>query len=95
MEQNLQNQIDDLQRQLDALKGAGTIPYDFEQALRTRFRLDRVDTLASIENSSKLASSENQQVNEAGSGLYNVLKSPDAFLQVEVAGAIKYIPIFT
>lgn len=53
------------------------------------------EKLASVVSSSKVSTSENQTVNESGSGSYNVLKAPDAFVQVTVNGTLYYIPVFT
>lgn len=53
------------------------------------------EKLASVVASTKVATSENQAVNEAGAASYNVLKSPDAFVQVTVNGTIYYLPAFT
>lgn len=48
-----------------------------------------------VASSTKGATSENQAVNESGSGSYNVLKAPDAFLQITINGVLYYIPVFT
>lgn len=50
---------------------------------------------ATIGSSSKVASSESQSINEAGSATWSVLKQPDAFLEVTVGGTLYYIPVFT
>lgn len=48
-----------------------------------------------VSSSTKGATSENQAVNEGGVGTYNVLKAPDAFLQISINGVLYYIPVFT
>lgn len=93
--QELQNQIDELKAKIDLIYNSSDIPHDVEQAFRTRFQLERVDTLASITTSNKSATSENQSVDEGGLATYSVLKAPDAFIQITISGAVKYIPIFT
>ena len=84
--------ISKLEAEIEALKNSATIPHDIEQALRARLR---ISTIPILTNSTKLATSENQAVNEAGASSYNVLKAPDAFLEIVVSGATKYIPIYT
>lgn len=86
----------ELKRQLDALlawkaslEASYSIPLNIDQSFRARFLGNAVNS------SNKSASSENQAVNEGGSASYNVLKSPDAFLQVTINNTIYYIPVFT
>lgn len=93
--QELVRRVGELERELRELKSASGINHNTEQAIRTRFRLDRLDNVASLDNSDKSSSSENVTVNEAGSGTHSVLKAPDAFLEVEIEGGTKYIPIYT
>jgi hypothetical protein len=68
------------------------IPFSVEQAFRDRLR---INTYTPLTTSSKSASSENQAVNEAGSASYNVLKAPDGFVEVVIAGQIYYMPYFS
>ena len=88
--EELKKQIDDLLAWKKSLEASYSIPLNIDQAFRSRFI-----TTSGITTSTKSASSEDQAVAEAGSATYNVLKSPDAFLQVSINGAVKYIPIFT
>ena len=90
--EKLQLEVTELRRMIELLYNSSTIPHDVEQSFRTRFKLD---TYNPITTSAKSASSENQSVNESGSSSYSVLKAPDAFLQVTLSGAVKYIPIYT
>ncbi len=52
--QNLQEQIDELKREIQTLKAAASIPYEVEQAFRARFDLQRLDDIpvvpAQLEN---------------------------------------------
>lgn len=84
-----------LENEVRNLKNAGSISNDVEQALRTRFQLERLDVAASFSVSSKLANSENQAVNEAGAASYSVLNAPDGFVQATVGGTTYYLPAFT
>lgn len=88
--EQLQQRLEMLEAKIDLLYSSGNIPHDVEQAFRTRLQYERVDTLASISTSSKGATSENQAVNS-----YSVLKAPDAFIEITISGAVKYVPIYT
>ena len=81
---NLKKQIEELLAWKRSLEGAQTIPLNIDQSFRKRFGNPR--------SSSKSASSENQAVNEAGASTYSVLKTPDGFIEVDIAGVTKYIP---
>lgn len=83
-------QIDALQKEFDLLKAASTIPYEVEQAFRTRLA-----SLVNLSSSAKGATSESQTVQEAGASTYGVLKNPDLYLQITVNGTTYYIPAFT
>lgn len=81
-----------LQELLDfkkSLEMSSSIPLSIDQAFRERFPTTTVST------SAKSASSENQQVDESGVAIYNVLKAPDAFVQVEIGSTIYFLPAFT
>ena len=90
----LQIQVEVLKQEIELLKAANTIPYDVEAAFRTRLRLD-LFTVGGIISSGKVASSENQIVNEGGASVYNVLKPPDAFVQTVIGATTYYIPVYT
>lgn len=92
MEQELLQRIEALEQELEALRSASTIPYDVDSAFRERFRLNNV-TIATV--SSKANDSEDQAVNEGGSGTYSVLKPPDGFLQITINNTVYYLPFFT
>ena len=81
--------ITELEQKLDALNNANSIPFDVDQAFRERLGADRA-TLVSV--ASKTTNSENQAVNEGGSATYQVLKGPDGWLSLEIAGTIYVIP---
>lgn len=83
----LKNQLNELKRQFDLLKSVETMPIEIDSSFRARF--------SQISNSTKVATSEDRAVNEAGIDTYNVLKSPDAFLETRIGGSLYYIPVFT
>lgn len=96
--QELQNKVFELetlttklQGQIDALKNNATIPFDIGEAMKARILADAGVALTS----SKVASSEDKSVNEGGIATYNVLNSPDGFLQITLLGNIYYLPYFT
>lgn len=64
-----------MKEELKAIK-EGTDPV-FIQAVK------RYLDVASVESSTKLASSATQAVNEAGAGTYNVATPPDGFRQID------------
>jgi len=69
---DMQAQINELQLMLSQfLSGAELDP-----------QIARTLTTIITSNSSKLATSEDQAVNEAGVAVYNVLKSPDRFIRI-------------
>lgn len=81
----------------DVMKMLGnydSIPFDVQKAFARRFKLREIPTIAT---GSKGATTENQAVDEAGSGTYSVLKPPDAFRLLSDANGtvIGYVPIWT
>ena len=71
-----------------SLERSSTIPLVIDQSFRERFKLVTV--------ANKVTTSEDQAVNEGGSATFNVLKSPDKFLQlVGENGTTYYLPAFT
>lgn len=85
-------EFEDMKRFINALKNNSSIPLPVDQSFRKRFK---IDSLALLETSTKSASSENRAVDEAGAGVYSVLKPPQAFLQFVRNGQAVYIPIYT
>ena len=81
----LEAEIADLKLLVLGMQNYNTITPEFKKVI------DR----GNIGTSSKVSSSENQSVNEAGSSTWNVLKAPDAFLETTVGGTLYYIPVFT
>jgi hypothetical protein len=86
----------ELKRQLDALlawkaslEASYSIPLNIDQSFRGRFQS------TTMGQSTKLASSEDRLVQEGGTQQYNVLTTPDAFLQVIINNTTYYIPAFT
>jgi hypothetical protein len=89
---DIEDKIADIQEQLNALKAATTIPYEIDQAFRTRFD---IAALARLVPSTKTVASETQAVSEAGVGSYNVPKIFDEFRQFTIGGTTYYIGLYT
>ena len=87
--QQLKREVEELRAWKASLEASHSIPLNVDQAFRARFLSNQVKT------SSKSVSSENQAVDEGGTGQYSVLKTPDAFLEVVASGGTYYIPVFT
>lgn len=87
---NLINRITELER-IVANRAQQQISYPLDDISKQILN----EKLASVVASSKSPTSENQAVDEAGAASYNVLKAPDAFVQVTVNGTLYYIPVFT
>lgn len=75
----IQQKFDEMQAQIDALLALINV-FNSDAELPPDFR--RTLTAALSASSGKSASSENQAVNEAGAGVYNVLKPPDRFIRI-------------
>lgn len=83
--------VENLESQIKALSNNATIPWDVGEALKLRILGDA--GVAAI--STKLATSEDQSVNEAGTApAYNVLKSPDGFLEITITENKYYLPYY-
>lgn len=91
MENELEQRIEVLERELNNLRSFTTIPFDIGVAIKARVLSDA--GVAQLSN--KGATTEDQAVNEAGASTYNVLKSPDGFLKAQLAGVVYYIPVYT
>lgn len=75
---------------MKSLMSSATIPLPVDNAFR-----DRLSNLSEIISlSGKSATSENQAVDEGGSGTYSVLGTPDEFLKVVINGVNKNIPSY-
>lgn len=85
-----EQRITQLEQQIQQLKAAATIPYEVDQAFRTR-----LTGLINLAVSGKGATSENRSVVEAGAGTYSVMGIPDGFLQIVISGTTYYLPYFT
>jgi len=90
--QEMEKEIIELKRQMKLLKSTSTIPFEIEKAFE-----DRLDIRKFIKPliSAKLANSENQAVDEAGAGTYNVLGNPTGFVVMTLSGTDTYIPYFS
>lgn len=84
----LEKRIKTLEDFIKSLQNASFIPLPVDQAFRKRF----IDGITQLTTSSH--ASENQAVNEAGAGTYNVAKPADGFFDVTVNGAVKAIPYY-
>jgi hypothetical protein len=69
----------DMQQEIQELKVALS---NFLSVAELDPQIQRTITQVLSSTSSKLATSEDQAVNEAGAGTYNVLKSPDRFIRI-------------
>lgn len=88
----LRQRIEELETVVNKLRADATIPYEIGEAFNSRLR---IDDLAKLASSAKVATSEDQAVNEAGAGTYNVLKSPDGFREYTVGSQTFYFPYYT
>ena len=89
MNEDLARRVEQLELEIKNLKSSTTIPFEVDRAFRDRFR----DILI-LKPSSKNLDSEDQAVDESGSGTYSVLGDPDGFLVTVVAGTNYYIPYY-
>lgn len=90
--EELQQKIEDLEKKLKLLEAGATLPKAVEDAIRERLR---IDIISAISTSGKSSVSESQAVDEAGVATYNVLKNPDAYLQVVINGTTYYLSAWT
>lgn len=77
---------------MQALQNTATIPKEVDGAIRDRFGFRG---LTPLKGSAKGATSENVNIDEAGSATHIVLNKPDAFIEVAISGTTYYIPVFT
>lgn len=84
-----EQKLNEVYEVIQQLRSASALPFDIREALS--------DALvgSSLSTSSKVSTSENQAVDEAGSGTYSVLKPPDGFLQISIDGTTYYLPMYT
>lgn len=86
--QQIQQQIDNLQRQLDALKSYTTLPREVAEAMRIRLQPVSGDA------SSTSTASYLQAVNEAGVSTYNVAKPMTGFITITINGNARLVPYY-
>lgn len=84
----LKLEIEELKKFNKSLTNTTTIPFEVDGAFRKRLS----NLLLTVSN--KVATSENQSVNESGAGTYSVLGIPNGFLQVNINNSIRYIPYY-
>lgn len=89
--EEIQKQIEELRKEIQSLKNTTTMPLEVENAIRDRLN---IASFTPVRGSSKVASSENQAVDEGGAASYSVLKPPDGYLEVTINGLVYYIPRF-
>jgi len=87
----LKERVMALESEMESLKMNYSIPLEFAQSFNERFLKGAIKD---AETSVKSATSENQDVNEAGSGSYSVLGPPVAFIQFSVQGTLRAIPVY-
>lgn len=86
--QKLQQQIDNLQRQLDALKSSTTLPREVGEAMRVRLQP------VSGETNATATTAYIQAVNEAGVQTYSVAKPMAGFITITIGGNARLIPYY-
>ncbi len=72
------------------METSNSIPLNIRQSLSAGLSVG-----ATLENSSKGATSENQAVNEGGAATYSVLGVPDGFLQININGTVYYLAFWS
>lgn len=77
--EQLQQQIDDIQKLLNSLKNSNSIPKEIDGAFRSRLG-------ATVTTSDIPLANVTQHVNEAGSGTYDVATPPTGLVTVTLAG---------
>lgn len=91
----LERQVAELTKRLNALQSFTTIPFDVEKAFRNRLNLNRdlqeiITDITSEFPSPPLA----QSVNEAGMDSYDVMTTPDYVLKVRLGNLYVGVPAF-
>ncbi len=81
---DLKERVEYLEAVIRSLGDTGSVPLEIGNALAGRI----------IKASSKLASSEQQAVNEGGVAQYTVCKGPDGFFVVNVEGVLRNVAYF-
>ena len=72
-----------------AMQNDTTIPFAVDGALRKR-----LENELGLSVSAKGADTEDQAVNEAGAGTYDVLGDPVGFLKVTIGGTVHNVPYY-
>ena len=87
--EQLQSDLEELRTEFDSLKSASAIPLEIDQAFRSR-----LSSSLGVLVSAKGLNTEDQAVNEAGSGTYDVLGDPDGFLEIQIAATTYHLPYY-
>lgn len=87
--QEMEQKIIALEAVIKAMGNSNLIPFDVDQAFRDRLGIGDIPV---VQVDAKSASSEDQAVNEGGAATYNVLKSPDGWLSLEIEGTTYVVP---
>lgn len=86
--QDLQQQIDELKRELAELKSSTTLPLDNVEAMRKRL------SVVSGEANAEATTAYLQAVNESGSASYNVAKPMTGFITITIDGNARLVPYY-
>lgn len=89
--EQMMTELSAVRQELDSLKNASTIPYEYDASFRSRLGIDAFAT--GLTTSSKSATSETIAVNSGTSTLVQL--APDGFLRVTIDGTVYDIPAFT
>ena len=87
-----QQKLNEVYEFVKSMKAAGTIPYEVDEAITDRIKRKAI---LGLTVSAKGLDTEDQTVQEAGSGSYSVMGDPDGFLEVTIGGVVYYLPYFT
>jgi regulator of replication initiation timing len=87
--QKLQDEIDNLKKQLDALSNNATIPLEVGNAMRARLLSDGTLTGSTSGNGPSVHS-----VNESGNSTYNVASPMIGFINIVINGTSYAVPYY-
>ena len=92
---DLQQQIDDLKRQINDMKMSFTMPREIRDAMAVSL-FDKEETIANMTRTGTAAVSVSQTINVGGGGSGTVVAPayPDGYIVLKHPGGDKYIPYF-
>ena len=85
----LKDKISTLTKRLDAFSTAADLPFDVENALSERLTIP-----SGLEVSSKGKDTEDREIDEGASDVFNVATEYDGFLELTIAGVIYYLGFY-